>query len=285
MSETPNQYRYLGDVSSQLQQEFQEWQSSDYHRAQVTETIGEELPLSESQQQQFSDVFEATKLYYADQLGIDISDRTSSTDNVHLLSDENFRLLQQRMGIDHEGIEVFGFQLDENDLVVRETGDPAMDAYIVQHEKIHMIGQRAVRMIQNGDSITPRELRRGLQSHSGANEGSRAMEEYTAEATTRDIITNYWPKFDSLRALHPEFVAHEGAIELGNVVADGIGISRDQVLHDIQRAHIFGDMGRIQEITEALGNTWGSEATRQIAMVTSARAGELAIELAKQTKS
>jgi hypothetical protein len=284
MPETPNQYRYLGDVSQQMQQGYQEWQTSDFRKKQVAAVIGEQLPMNELQEQQYRDVFEATRQYYADRQGIDISDRTSSTENVHVLSEDNFKALQQKMGIDHEGIDVFGFQIAENDLVVRETGNPAMDAYIVQHEKIHMIGQRSVRMIPDATGITPREMRRGFQSGATRN-GSKAIEEYTAEATTRDIITDYWPKFDSLKDLHPEFVAHEGAIDLGNTVADNTGINRDEMLHDVQRAHISGDMSQLEKVTDAVGTTWSPEINRELSTVASAKAGELAIQLAQHAKS
>ncbi|HSX31581.1 MAG TPA: hypothetical protein VLE99_06725 [Candidatus Saccharimonadales bacterium] len=279
MAELPHQYHYAGNPPAEHRSAFEAHLHSEAYRVGIQNEVGETLALTDEEEQQFNDVFAATLAYYAAHHDVDITPRMPSLENVHLLSDEGFMWLARRMGVEHDGLDVYGFLLGERDVVLRDAGDPTMNAYVLQHEIIHLISRHVVRLQGTARGVHYAVLRAGFVG--GAPKGdSTAMEEYTAEETARGVIRECWPKFASLRNLRPEFDAHEGALELGGVVADRTGIGRDRLLHDMQTAHITGSLWPLVREIEAIERTWGPGVNREIALTVSSKAGALAMRLA-----
>jgi hypothetical protein len=237
MTEIPSQI-FVGDkFPPNVYKDIESWQDSPGRAEQIAAVIGEEVPMPEALRERLSDVLDATKQYYADRLGIDVSSRMPTIQNLHLLTPENFMELRQKLNLSEHDLEIFGFPLAEKDMALREVDDEALSTYVVQHEVGHILGANITRVSDAGNGgVNIHKVRGGLSSR----HLFHALEEYTVEETTRGIVTNYWPRFDSLKDVHPTLIAHEPSLKLGHAIIDSLGYDANTVLSQLQRAHLTG---------------------------------------------
>lgn len=256
---------FVGDkFPPNVYQDVENWQNSQAHAEQITTAIGEELPMPEAQKERIADVLDATKQYYSDRLDVNVSSRMPAMQNLHLLTSENLQKLREKFGLTAHNLDIYAFPVAERDMILRETEDSALSTYVFQHELGHVIGADVKRISHDGNGgVNVGKVRSGL----GGKNVFLAVEEYTVEQTTRDIIENYWPKYASLKDLHPDLIAHKPSVELGQTIIKGLGYEPDEILTRLQRAQLTGDRSALEGIQHRIYERWGSEALRSIARV------------------
>jgi len=232
-----------------------------------------EVELSEEMEEAIPLVGESINLFAREQLGVDISSRLPRRSDIHVLSRGDFTAYYAKKYPKHKDTadRTWGFS-HKGQIVVAEDS-PSSFVHALTHEEMHVVAGDRWRLRVSNDSgaFGLTQPRHGLRVrvHSGGTPTQKnsfyAIDEYITERSTREVISDYWPRVGiNLQLSDDEYGYNEliprldGAIRLA---ATKQRVSMRELTHDIERGALTSDMKVLRPFLMVLDHSMAYELT------------------------
>lgn len=184
-------------------------------------------------------------------LGLDVSDRTISVDDIHLFDPEQFAKIRKKF---NQSDEWHGGQLSTGEVIVDGDLDSPTTWSRTNHELLHGYSHSPRRVSYENGGITIDATRRGY-AVGGVGGAFHVFDEVVAEKMNQYVQENYWhDSLEQLKGGDSAYITATPVIEgLVRRIADDQQQSEDILWKELFRGEMTGDVRMLRKVYDSIG--------------------------------